>query len=74
MYSAQLKLRVKNPDLIKKSLEPDIESTRNIKITLKATKKEIIINVKSSKLSYLKAVINSYISLVKTLEGVEEVV
>jgi tRNA threonylcarbamoyladenosine modification (KEOPS) complex Pcc1 subunit len=74
MHSAQLKLKVKKPNLIKKSLEPDIKITENVKITLKATKKEIVINIKSSKLSYLKAVINSYISLVKTLEGVEEVI
>ena len=74
MHQVQLKLRVKKPNLIKKSLEPDIKTTENVKITLRATKKEIVINIKSSKLSYLKAVINSYISLIKVLEGVEEVI
>jgi len=73
MYEATLRLEVKDPELIKKSLEPDIKSGEDIKVSIRTSKKTITINIKSKKLSYLKAVINSYISLISMLKNLEEI-
>ena len=62
----------KNPKLVKKSLLPDVESKEDLRIKLKTNKKNLIIEIESKKISYLKAVINSYLSLIKTLEELEE--
>jgi tRNA threonylcarbamoyladenosine modification (KEOPS) complex Pcc1 subunit len=68
---ATLKIECKNPEIIKKGLEPDIENKRDLKIDLSIYKKNLIIKIESKKISYLKAVINSYLSLVKTLKEME---
>ncbi len=73
MYEAKLRIECEKPELIKKSLEPDIENSETIKTELKADKDSIEINIKSKKLSYLKAIINSYISLVSMLMEAEKI-
>lgn len=67
MYEANLKLKCKDSELIKKSLDPDIENSEEIKTGIKAEKGLVEINIKCEKLSHLKAVINSYISLISML-------
>jgi tRNA threonylcarbamoyladenosine modification (KEOPS) complex Pcc1 subunit len=69
---ATLKIECKNPEIIKKSLLPDIKEKKDLKINLKTDKNNLIIEIESQKISYLKAVINSYLSLVKTLKELEE--
>lgn len=69
---AVLKIPCKNPNIILKSLKPDIEEKRGIKIDLKTDKNNIIITINTQKISYLKAVVNSYLSLVKTLKQMEK--
>ncbi len=39
---------------------------------MKTTQNELTIQINTEKISYLKAVINSYLSLVKTLKELEE--
>lgn len=73
MHECKIKIFCKNPSLIKKSLEPDIKESRDLKIKLTSGKGWIGIEVKSSKLSHLKAVINSYISLIQMLEKVDKI-
>ena len=73
MYEAMLKIECKNSALIKKSLEPDIENSETIKTELKADKSFIEIKIKSKKLSYLKAIINSYISRISMLMEAEKI-
>jgi tRNA threonylcarbamoyladenosine modification (KEOPS) complex Pcc1 subunit len=68
---AILKIECKNPKLIKKSLLPDAKSKKDITITLKNDKKNLIIEIETKKISYLKAIINSYLSLVKMLKELE---
>ena len=68
---ATLKIECKNPEVIRKSLLPDVKSKKDLKINLKTDKKNLIIKIESKKISYLKAVINSYLSLVKTLKELE---
>jgi len=69
---AILKIECKDPEIIKKSLLPDIKERKELKINLNTDKKNIIIEIESEKISYLKAVINSYLSLVKTLKELED--
>jgi len=69
---ATLKIECKNPEVIKKSLLPDIKERKNLKINLRTDKNNLIIEIESKKISYLKAVINSYLSLVKTLKELEK--
>lgn len=73
MYEATLKLQCSKPDLVKKSLEPDIKNDEIIKTKLRVNNNSIIITIKSKKLNYLKAVINSYISFVNMLEEVDKI-
>jgi tRNA threonylcarbamoyladenosine modification (KEOPS) complex Pcc1 subunit len=69
---AILKIECKNPEIIMKSLLPDIKEKKDPKIDLKIEKNNLIIEIESKKISYLKAVINSYLSLVRTLKELEE--
>ena len=69
---AILKIECKDPRIIKKSLLPDIKNKKDLKIDLSTDKNNLIIKIDSKKISYLKAVINSYLSLVKTLKEMEE--
>ena len=69
---ATLKIPCKNPEIIRKSLEPDINNKKDIRVNMKTTKNELTIQINTEKISYLKAVINSYLSLVKTLKELEE--
>lgn len=69
---ARLKIECKNPEMIRKSLLPDVKNKKDLKISLKTDKKNLIIEIESKKISYLKAVINSYLSLVKTLKELED--
>ena len=72
MFKAKIKIECKNPELIKKSLEPDIKNDEQSETEIKAEKNEIEINIKSKKLSYLKAIINSYLSLISMLIEVDK--
>jgi len=72
LHEAILKIDCKRPSLVKKSLLPDVKESEHTKIKLKALKKSIKIEVKSRKISYLKAVVNSYLSLVKMLKEIDE--
>jgi len=68
---ATLKIECKNPEVIKKSLLPDTKNKKGIKIDLATDKNNIIIKIQTEKISYLKAIINSYLSLVKCLKELE---
>jgi tRNA threonylcarbamoyladenosine modification (KEOPS) complex Pcc1 subunit len=69
---ATLKIECKNPKIIKNSLLPDIKEKKDLRIKLKTDKKNVIVEIESKKISYLKAVINSYLSLIKMLKELEE--
>jgi len=68
---ATIEIECKNPEIIKKSLLPDIKDKKDINISLRNNKKNLIIEVETKKMSYLKAIINSYLSLVKMLKELE---
>ncbi|MBI2084795.1 MAG: hypothetical protein HYT70_04275 [Candidatus Aenigmarchaeota archaeon] len=73
MYEATLKLKCARPETVKQSLEPDIRNDEIVQTEMNAEKDTLSIVIKSKKLNYLKAVINSYISLVSMLEEVEKI-
>ena len=73
MYEAHIKIECEDPELVKKSLEPDIENSETVKTDLKTDKGSIEIKIESKKLSYLKAIINSYISLISVLKDAEKI-
>lgn len=73
MYEAMLRLSVKDPKLVEMSLKPDVKSGRDVEVCIEVSKGMVVINIKSKKLSYLKAIVNSYLSLMSMLKGLEEV-
>lgn len=73
MFEANLKFECKSPEPIKKSLEPDAENSENVETKITAGKGFVEINVKTKKLSHLKAIVNSYISLVSMLLEAEKI-
>ena len=73
MHEAQLKLKCTRPEIVKKSLEPDIKNDVNIETRMSVEDGSLVITIKSTKLNYLKAVLNNYISLVNMLEEVEKI-
>lgn len=73
MYEAVLNLKCSKPELVKQSLEPDIKNDETVETILSVKKDSLEIVIKSKKLNYLKAVINSYISTVNMLEEVDKI-
>lgn len=73
MYEAVLTLKCSKPDIVKQSLEPDIKNGGVVETVINVKNDAIEIVIKSKKLNYLKAVINSYISLVNMLEEVDKI-
>jgi len=80
-HEVTLKLKCKRPEIVKKSLEPDIKNSEDLHTEIKvgkeageeADKNFVEIRVKGKKLSHLKAIINSYLSIVSALNEVEEI-
>ena len=73
MHEAILRLEVENPALVAKSIKPDLKSSK-VKIDVRAGKKTITIKIKTQKISYLKGVVTTYISLVKVLDEASKVI
>jgi len=81
MHEVALRLGCKQPDIVKKSLEPDIRNDENIHTEIKVGKADVgecrggfvEIIVRGKKLSHLKAIINSYLSIISTLDEIEDI-
>ena len=73
MYEAVLTLKCSRPELVKQSIEPDIKNDDTVETAMTVENGSLKIAIKSKKLNYLKAVINSYISTVNMLEEVDKV-
>ena len=74
MHEAFLKLTCSKPLPIKKALEVEASNEKNCSVTIAAGRRHVAITIRTSKISYLKAIINSYISLFRMLNEVDEVV
>jgi len=71
IMKATIELKCKHPKTVAKSLKPDILKRDDIKVSLEPKKKTLVIKIESEKISYLKAAINSYLSLVKMLNELD---
>jgi len=73
MHELTLRLRCKRPNVAKASLEPDIKNTASLQTDIKAGESFIEIRVKGKKMSHLKAVMNSYLSVVDLLNEIDDI-
>lgn len=73
MHEVRLRFECKNPAAARKALEPDIKNDEDARTELKAEGSALVITLRSKKLSLLKAIINSYISIMSMLEEAAEI-
>lgn len=63
---AELEIECKNPDIIVKSIKPDVAGHEKFSAEVKAVKGKVVLRVESKELAGLLAGINSYVRLIKT--------
>jgi tRNA threonylcarbamoyladenosine modification (KEOPS) complex Pcc1 subunit len=68
MFEAMIKIECENPKVVKHSFEPDAENSEDIKTTIKAGRTFVQIKVRANKIGHLKAILNSYLSLISMLK------
>jgi tRNA threonylcarbamoyladenosine modification (KEOPS) complex Pcc1 subunit len=68
MHEVEMRFECKNPAAAKKALEPDLKNDEDAQTELKVEKAALRIRLKSKKLNLLKAIINSYISIISMLD------
>ncbi len=73
MHEAILILDCSRPEIVKQSLQPDIKNDETVETKIDVENNRLKIVIRSKKLNYLKAVVNSYISMVNMLEEVEKI-
>ena len=73
MHELKLRLRCKNPEAVKASLDPDIKNTENTHIEIKAGKSYVEIHVKAAKIGHMKGIMNSYLSVVGLLNEIHDI-
>ena len=72
MFEFTIKIPCKSPKLVVESLKPDIKNDKYSKIKLRAGKNFVELHVASSKIGHMKAIVNTYISLVGTLDEIDK--
>ena len=70
---AEIEIECKYPEIVKKSLEPDIEETKKFDVKLKDEKNKLLLVIQSNDIAGLLAGINSYIRLIRTAIETSEV-
>ncbi|MCD6477294.1 MAG: hypothetical protein J7K26_04035 [Candidatus Aenigmarchaeota archaeon] len=70
---AFIEIECKNPDIIIKSIKPDIDQNQKFDVNINNDKDKIIIEIKSPEISGLLAGINSYLKLIRTSIEIQEV-
>jgi len=68
MHEVRLRFECRNPAAAKNAIEPDVKNDDDAQTELKVEKAALQIRLKSKKLSLLKAIINSYISIISMLD------
>lgn len=71
MFEFSIKIPCKKPGLVLSSLKPDLKSDKYTNVSLRAGKNFVELRVRSSKVGHMKAIVNTYISLIQTLEEIE---
>ena len=72
MHEARLTLECKKPDAVAESIMHDAKEDSSSRVDVKIGEKSVTISIRSGKLGHLKAIVNTYISLVAALNDVEE--
>lgn len=72
VFEFTIKVPCKSPKLVVESLLPDLKRDRYSKIKLKAGKNFVQIRVESEKAGHMKAIVNTYITLVSTLDRIDK--
>jgi len=72
MFEFKIKIPCTRPKIVVKSLEPDIKNDKYSTVKMKAGKDFVEIHVSSEKVSHMKAIVNTYISLISTLEEIDK--
>ena len=72
MFEATLSFECKNPEIIKKSLEPDIKNDKYSTTEIETKNGLLVVKIKSEKITHLKGIVNTYISLVNMLIETED--
>lgn len=62
---AKLEIECKNPEIVLKSLKPDLDDTEKFKVDLKVKENKLVLIIEAKELSGLLAGINSYARLIK---------
>lgn len=71
-FEATLKIPTNISKELYFSVLPDSISNKDKKIELRTTKKFLILKIKTKKLSHLKGIINTYLSLIKMLMEIDK--
>jgi len=61
----------KNPAILKKSLEVDVLGDKEEKVRFKELKNKLVIEIEGKKPSHIKGIINSYLTLINVINGIE---
>ena len=71
---AILKIKAKDTRLFEKSLYPDTSASnsKGKKVKIKCKNGYLIVKIECKKLSHLKGIINSYLTLINMLKGVDK--
>jgi len=67
---AQLLIDTTNPKEIQKTIEPDLENGKSLKVSTSVQDGAIEIGIETPSLSVLRGAINSYIRMIKSIEGI----
>jgi len=70
---AEIEIECKHPEIVKKSLEPDVEEAKKFDIRLKDEKNKLLLVIESNNISGLLAGINSYMRLIRIAIEASEV-
>lgn len=73
MITAELRIKTKSPGKICKALKPDMEKTDRSQVRITAKKSELHIRINAKDITAMRAMLNSYLRLINTVEGVEEI-
>ena len=68
-----LRLRCKRPEVAKASLEPDVRNSETMSTDMEVYGDVLEIRVNGGKISHMKAVMNSYLSVVGLLDQVDDI-
>lgn len=72
MFEFTIKIPCAKPKVVAESLRPDIKRDKYSKISIRSGKGFVELKVSSSRVGHMKAIVNTYISLVQTLGEVDE--